>query len=212
MKLYKFLGICDDKSKLIDYLIDQSSIFDHNSLLFRCYNVEYIHNYHKKQFKKKCNMKFSIFHNTWFAESRLDLQTVCQFIAYFLHIKLPRHTFLINELEISDNPVLTDQILKKKVQQRRIIEGQWIFDGIENSTKQLFINIIKKWIKPETIISGCKKSYQYLTKHEARANISQYGTRKEHYVGYLAEFLFRQRYNFCIYRSFFQYYNYVSNI
>lgn len=51
-------------------------------------------------------MKLSIFHNTWFAESRLDLQTVCRFIAYFVHIRPPRFTFLERELEISNHIIV----------------------------------------------------------------------------------------------------------
>lgn len=65
---------------------------------------------------------------------------------------------------------------KRKYNKGRVIEGQWIFGGIERTTKRLFIEpvpnqsadtlltIIKKWIKPgTTIISDCWKSYNCLS-------------------------------------------------
>lgn len=83
--------MCDDKNILIDYLIEYRVLlnsvrcpqcnkamdFNRNSLLFHCYNVKYIHNCYKKQLKKKRNTKHSAFHNTWFAETRLNFQTIC---------------------------------------------------------------------------------------------------------------------------------------
>lgn len=61
MKLSQFLSICDDKNKLIDYLMEHRVLpsavrcpsynnamdLNRNSLFFRCYNVEYIRNCHK---------------------------------------------------------------------------------------------------------------------------------------------------------------------
>ena len=60
------------------------------------------------------------------------------------------------------------KIGKRKYNKGRLIEGQWIFGGIERSTNRLFIepvcnrsadtlvNVIKKWIKPgTTIMSDC---------------------------------------------------------
>ncbi|EFN66847.1 hypothetical protein EAG_08499, partial [Camponotus floridanus] len=131
------------------------------------------------------------------------------------------------------------KIGKRKNNKGRLVEGQWIFGGIERSTNRLFIepvhnrsadtllNVIKKWIKPgTTIMSDCWKSYKCLSNEgyvhltvnhkmnfvdptsgahtqrierawrETRANIPRYGTRKNHYVGYLAEFIFRRRYNY----------------
>lgn len=131
------------------------------------------------------------------------------------------------------------KIGKRKFNKGRLVTGQWIFGGIERSTKRIFIipvpnrtsatllTVIQNWIKPgTTIISDCWKAYDCLNKEgfkhlrvnhkmnfvdpetnahtqniervwrETRANIPRYGTREVHYVGYLAEFLFRRQYDF----------------
>ncbi|EZA61656.1 hypothetical protein X777_11254 [Ooceraea biroi] len=68
---------------------------------------------------------------------------------------------------------------KGKYNKGRIVEEQWIFGGIERSSKRLFIEpvpdqsadtlltAIKKWIKPgTTIISDCWKSYKCLANED----------------------------------------------
>ncbi|XP_076622909.1 uncharacterized protein LOC143342669 [Colletes latitarsis] len=99
---------------------------------------------------------------------------------------------------------------RRKYKKGRIITGHWIFGGFERTT----------------IISDCWKAYDCLntegyihlkvnhkinfvdpmteahTQHieriwrETRANIPRYGTRSYHYIGYIAEFMFRRTYNF----------------
>ena len=59
-----------------------------------------------------------------------------------------------------------------------MVEGQWVFGGIEedsrkcfivpvdNRTEETLLNLIKKWIKPGTlIVSDCWKGYINLQKH-----------------------------------------------
>lgn len=67
------------------------------------------------------------------------------------------------------------KIGKRKYNKGRLVTGQWIFGGIERTSKNVFIQpvedrtaetllaVIKKWIKPgTTIISGAWKSYNCL--------------------------------------------------
>jgi len=71
-----------------------------NLLSFQ-YNNGIYRNRHKKRLKKKYNIKFNALRNTWFAESYLNLQTMCQFIVYLLTIKPPHYNFLESEFELS---------------------------------------------------------------------------------------------------------------
>ncbi|CAL1675648.1 unnamed protein product [Lasius platythorax] len=197
MKLYQFLSICDDRDKLIDYLIehrvlpssvrcprcDNAMDLNRNSLFFRCYKVEYIRDCHKKKLKKKCDKKLSIFHNTWFAESRLDLQTVCRFVAYFLHIRPPRYTFLERELEISDRTIVNWSGFCRE------LCIQWMKSHSE------MIGGEGQIVEIDEAKMGKRK---YNKGHmQTRANISKDGTQKYHFVGYSAEFFFRRHYNHC---------------
>ncbi|XP_054269858.1 uncharacterized protein LOC128995988 [Macrosteles quadrilineatus] len=127
---------------------------------------------------------------------------------------------------------------RRKYNRGRIIEGQWVFGGIDVNTKRTFLvpvesrdsatllALIREWILPgTTIISDCWRAYDCLGQEgfrhlqvnhsvnfvdpetgahtnniervwrEVRATIPRYGIRKKHFVGYLAEFQFKQRYS-----------------
>ena len=49
------------------------------------------------------------------------------------------------------------------------------------------------FVDPE---SGAHTQHIERAWRETRANIPRYGTRKYHYVGYIAEFMFRRRYDY----------------
>lgn len=126
---------------------------------------------------------------------------------------------------------------KRKYNVGRVIEGQWVFGGVQrNSNKSFFVpverrdaatllTIIKEWILPETtIISDCWRAYNCLenegfihlsvnhsqnfvnrvtgahtnnierTWREVRSNVPKYGRRKQHFAGYLAEYMFKAKY------------------
>ncbi|XP_020905726.2 uncharacterized protein LOC110243911, partial [Exaiptasia diaphana] len=125
------------------------------------------------------------------------------------------------------------KIGKRKYHRGHMVEGQWVFGGIEedsrkcfivaveNRTEETLLALIKKWIKPGTlIVSDCWKGYINLEKHgyehrtvnhskefvnelgfhtnkieghwrQMKASLPTHGRRKAHYDSYLAEFLWR---------------------
>lgn len=62
----------------------------------------------QKRQRVTCNFKISALHGTWFSKIRMDLTVVCRFIGYFLMLRSPRHSFLMNELNINDHHVIVD--------------------------------------------------------------------------------------------------------
>lgn len=126
----------------------------------------------------------------------------------------------------------------RKYNRGRIIEGQWIFGGIDRTTKNLFlvpvekrdaetlINLIMTYIAPETtIMSDCWAAYRTLSSNplfehltvnqsvnfvdpdngahtntivrtwrEVRANVPRFGQRREHFHGYLCEYIFKRKF------------------
>lgn len=126
---------------------------------------------------------------------------------------------------------------KRKYNQSRIIEGQWVVGGVERNSKKIFIvdmpdrthesllSIILQKIEEGTkIISECWPSCSRLEEYgfiyetinpskkfidpqfgahteniegncgELRSNIPKAGRKKEHYAGYLAEYMFLRAY------------------
>ena len=70
------------------------------------------------------------------------------------------------------------KIGKRKYHRGHVVEGQWVFGGIEEDSRKCFIatvedrteetllNLIKGWIEPgTTIVSDCWKGYVNLSKH-----------------------------------------------
>ena len=128
---------------------------------------------------------------------------------------------------------------KRKYHQGHRVEGQWVFGGHEKYDKsKIFMipvnnrkaatleRIIKKWIKPKSIIhSNCWKAYSKLSQmgythvtvnhskeffneetaactnaiesewRHAKISMPKYGVHKGLHVGYLAEFMWRRKYN-----------------
>ena len=71
-----------------------------------------------------------------------------------------------------------NKIGKRKYHRGHVVEGQWVFGGIEENSRKCFIatvedrkeqtllNLIKQWIEPgTTIISDCWKGYVNLSRH-----------------------------------------------
>lgn len=120
MKLHEFLCLVEDNDKLIDFLISRKVIhgdikypryktllkLNRELMFFKCNATRYEKRGHKKRCKVWCNFKLSLLHNTWFSHSHLTLQCAYRLIAYFLMIRPPRVTFLIDELSITSNTVI----------------------------------------------------------------------------------------------------------
>lgn len=125
------------------------------------------------------------------------------------------------------------KIGKRKYHRGHLVEGQWVFGGIEEESRNSFmftvedrsektlISLIKKWIKPGSIIkSDCWKSYTNIEKHgythltvnhskefvnqegdhtnkieghwrQMKVSLPTHGRRKYHYSSFLAEFQWR---------------------
>ena len=73
------------------------------------------------------------------------------------------------------------KIGKRKYHRGHVVEGQWVFGGIEEDFRKCFIatvedrseatllEIIKEWIEPgTTIVSDCWKAYVNLENHGER--------------------------------------------
>lgn len=130
------------------------------------------------------------------------------------------------------------KIGKRKYNRGRIIQGNWVFGGIERESKNCFLvpvatrghdsllPLIKQYVLPgTTIISDCWRTYNCLgfegythltvnhsynfvdpdtgahTQHierlwrEVRGNVPRYGNTKHHFIGHLAEFMFKRRFS-----------------
>ncbi|KAH1000069.1 hypothetical protein HUJ04_000002 [Dendroctonus ponderosae] len=107
---------------------------------------------------------------------------------------------------------------KRKYNRGRIIDGQWIFGGLQRSSGQFFVvpvesrtsaaifRIIQEHIRPgTTIVSDCWSAFDCIdtgahTQNierkwvEVRKLIPRFGRKKDSYLGYLAEALFKMRY------------------
>ena len=108
MQLHEFLAITHDIEKLIDFLIENNLInneiycqkcnnklqINKSNLLFRCRNVFYEKNVHKKYVKIQCDFKVTAKLDTWFSKSKLNLETICRLTAYFIMLRPPRQDFL----------------------------------------------------------------------------------------------------------------------
>ncbi|XP_076620040.1 uncharacterized protein LOC143341192 [Colletes latitarsis] len=103
------------------------------------------------------------------------------------------------------------KIGKRKYNKGRLMSGQWIFGGFDRGTtiisdcwkaydclnhkgyKHLTVNHKMNFVDPN---SGAHTQNIERTWRETRANIPRYGIRTYHYIGYIAEFLFRRKFNF----------------
>ncbi|XP_071576882.1 uncharacterized protein [Temnothorax nylanderi] len=222
MLLHEFINLTYNKQRLIEYLCEKKVIrreitcpqcntvinitYESKRQILHCSNKYYKQVRGRKKQRKTCNFKISIFHGTWFAKQHLAMVDVCRFIAYFLYIHPPRHTFLRQELQITDHTIVdwtnfcrellmqwvTDhqqqiggrgiiveideaKLGRRKHNKGRIVEGQWVFGGIERDSHKFFIvpvpnrsshtliPIITRYIAPESIIhSDCWKAYSEL--------------------------------------------------
>lgn len=155
--------------------------------------------------RTQCNFRQSIFLGTWFYKSKLSINQVVgvakMYLAEQFDANLTMELMKINKNTLTDysnfiREICTDYVKencmkiggpnvivqideakfgRRKYHRGRIIEGQWIFGGIEENgrrcffipvadrTKETLLAIIKEWIHPEsTIISDCWKSYDCL--------------------------------------------------
>ncbi|XP_011343833.2 uncharacterized protein LOC105283073 [Ooceraea biroi] len=122
MYLHEFLNLTYSYDNLIQYLSDKQVIRSSvqcpkcgniitysktdNSYTMHCTNAHYKTVPKRKKRRIICNFKISIFNNTWFSNTHLDIVKVSRFIAYFLTIQPPRHSFLCNELELPEHTVV----------------------------------------------------------------------------------------------------------
>ncbi|KYN17333.1 hypothetical protein ALC57_10381 [Trachymyrmex cornetzi] len=130
--------------------------------IFHCTKHYYKVTRTRKRRKVTCNFKISAFHGTWFEQARLELPTICRFIAYFLMMQPPRHTFLMEDLQL-ENHTVVDWTKSNSVFVVRFVCK--------------IINIERLW-------------------RDMRAGIPRYGIRDNHYIHYIAEFLFKRVHNY----------------
>ena len=105
-KLSKLIELCQNhgvllKEKQCDYCKSLCRL-DISSLCFRC-DKSYVRG-HKK--RKRCNFKVSIFNNSWFRHSHLDIETNLKFVVLFLQDCFS-YKFVQSELGLS-KPTIND--------------------------------------------------------------------------------------------------------
>ena len=164
---------------------------------------------------RRCGFYRSTRKDTFIGGTRMTIQQILTFCAYWCLLPNPRFLTLQEEVEATDKTVVDwsnfcrevcldwfrevclDWFYRKRCQiggpgtivetdeskfgwpkynRERIVEGQWVFGGIqqgnarnffvvpvENRNAETLIQLIKDWILPETtIISDCWKSYNTL--------------------------------------------------
>ncbi len=216
----------------------------------------------KQKDNKRHKTEFSIREKSWFEKSNMTIPEIIKLTYWWCadlnqkeicrQLKLGSSTVVdwcnfcreVCEVTILKNiqPIGGDgvrvQIDESKVGKRKyhrghLVEGQWVFGGIEedcrnsfmfaveNRSEKTLMPLIKKWIKPGSIIiSDCWKSYVNIEKHgythstvnhsqefvndqgdhtnkieghwrQMKLSLPTHGRRKYHYSSYLAEFQWR---------------------
>lgn len=129
MKLHEFLTLIPKRECLVDFLIqfkvlnnnlkckicDNDINLNKNTLEFRCTKSRYIINSHKKRQKVACGFRESARKNTWFDKSKLSVEDICRFVAYFIMLRPPRQDFLKYELDMSDHTIVDWQSFCREV-------------------------------------------------------------------------------------------------
>lgn len=107
MKLHEFLVLINKKRSSIDFLINANVInetlkcehcgniinLNIDNLEFKCTKCYYVMDSHKKKKKLQCNFRQSMRKNTWFSRSKMSIEKICMFVAYFIMLKPPRQNF-----------------------------------------------------------------------------------------------------------------------
>ncbi|XP_045468447.1 uncharacterized protein LOC123676540 [Harmonia axyridis] len=169
-----------------------------------CNTTTVVVNARNRRVRQRCGFIQTSRKNTFFSGSKKSVQEICQFVAFWLvgfkqeqlelETEWSRRTvvdwvsfcrevcFIIvrDHTEPLGGPGKIVEIDEAKFGRRkynrgRIIEGQWIFGGIERESKKVFmvpvadrsqdtlLEIIKEWILPETtVMSDCWRSYDCL--------------------------------------------------
>lgn len=129
MKLHEFLVIVNSRQDLIDFLTTHNVMNSNmmcrmcnnninlniNTLQFKCNRLYFIVNAHKKRVKVKCPFTESARKNTWFDKSKLSIEKICRFVAYFIMLRPPRHDFLKSQLDIDDHTIVDWQSFCREV-------------------------------------------------------------------------------------------------
>lgn len=129
MKLHKFLIIVNEKKRLIDFLVELNVIInklkcencgniinlDPDNFEFKCTKSYNITDSHKKKKMVKCKFRQSARKNTWFDKSKLSIENICIFVAYFLMLRPPRHNFIKSQLDITDHTIVDWQSFCREV-------------------------------------------------------------------------------------------------
>lgn len=162
----------------------------------------------RKQRPAPCGWSRSIRDGSWLNQVRIPLQKLWFFILFFLWTPHPRtqvlrslnlsassvtdwsnfarevcsYYFVINPIMIGGEGHIVEideaKVGKRKYNRGRVIEGQWVFGGIDRSSKKFFVvavpdrttdtllNIIQANVRPGTTIhSDCWRAYRSLPEH-----------------------------------------------
>lgn len=153
----------------------------------------------------KCNYRKSLYNDTWFSNTKLSIKVNIILVQLYLEpnfnalqaseiLSINKNTMtdytnflrevfvdycILNKQQIGGEGRVVEideaKFGKRKYNRGRVIEGQWVFGGIDTTSKKSFyvavedrsqetlLKVIKMWIKPgTTIVSDCWKAYNCL--------------------------------------------------
>lgn len=141
MKLHEFLVLSSERQSLIDFLVEVNVInnnikcadcgniinLDINNFEFKCTKAYYVTDIHRKRKRVRCNFRQSARKNTWFDKSKLSIEKICMFVAYFITLRPPRHDFLKSQLEITDRTIVDwHSFCREVIIPKYLIDIHWI--------------------------------------------------------------------------------------
>ncbi|KAK9874101.1 hypothetical protein WA026_002455 [Henosepilachna vigintioctopunctata] len=183
---------------------NKSCKFNPNENTFQCSTAIVQSKGHKKRTRLACGFSVSASKSTYFENSELPISEICKFITFWVCVNFSQHD-LEEEIKWSSLTVVNwmsfcrevcfsnitknseklggnDRTVElhevkfgKQKYTNRIIQGQWVFGGIERNTnknflipvlnrsKETLLEIINEWVLPgTTIMSHCWKEYDCL--------------------------------------------------
>lgn len=120
LDIFTFGAICANEESLFQFLLSHGVIstsricpqcqsqfsFDNQSKIFSCRRYRRIKNRNKKSVKIRCEIKQSMYNNTWFSQSKLSVEMISKLTCLWILLKPPRQEFCIQSLKITSNTVV----------------------------------------------------------------------------------------------------------